>query len=82
VLRDGYPPEVITEAVADLQADVVVLGTRGRGGVLHLPLGSTAERVAQRAPAPVMIVPRRAAPHLGEAAEALAIVGAAADEEC
>lgn len=82
VLREGFPPEVIAEAVADLQADVVVLGTRGRGGLPHLPLGSTAERVAQRAAAPVLIVPRRAAPLLEEAAEALAIAGASADELC
>jgi nucleotide-binding universal stress UspA family protein len=82
LLRDGFPPEVITTAVTELQADVVVLGSRGRGGMAHLLLGSTAERVAQRASAPVMVVPRRAAALVERAAEAVAIVGAPGDEQC
>ena len=82
LLRDGFPPEVIVDAVAELQVDLVVLGSRGLGAVAHALMGSTAERVAQRAPAPVLVVPRRAGAALQEAGEALAIVGASADEEC
>jgi hypothetical protein len=58
------------------------MGTHGRSGLAHLLLGSTAERVAQRASMPVLAVPRRAAAWLEEARGALAIVGEPADEQC
>ena len=37
-------------------ADLVVLGTRGKTGLEHLLLGSTAERVVVNAPCPVLTV--------------------------
>jgi nucleotide-binding universal stress UspA family protein len=82
LLRDGVPAQVILAAVGDLDADLVVMGSHGRGGLAHLLLGSTAERVAQRAPVPVLVVPRRAAPALQHSGEALAMVGATIDEQC
>jgi nucleotide-binding universal stress UspA family protein len=81
-LRDGFPPEVIVTAASELHADLIVLGSRGHGGIAHLLLGSTAERVAQRATVPVLVVPRRATPALRHADEAMAIVGAPTDEQC
>ncbi|MDX1501741.1 MAG: universal stress protein [Thermoanaerobaculia bacterium] len=56
--REGYPPEVIVEAAEELEADLLALGTHGRSGLAHLLLGSTAERVVQRAPCPVLTVRR------------------------
>jgi nucleotide-binding universal stress UspA family protein len=59
LLRDGFAPDVIVAAASEMNADLVVMGTRGRGGLSHLLMGSTAERVAQRAAVPVLVVPRR-----------------------
>lgn len=54
--REGYPPEVICEEAIQQEADLIVMGTHGRSGLAHLLLGSTAERVVQKAPCPVMTV--------------------------
>lgn len=52
--------EAIMEAV---KIDLIVMGTRGRSGVVKLLLGSTAERIFRQAPCPVLTV----GPHsLGE----------------
>lgn len=53
-LIQGLPSESIVEAAAG--ADLIVIGTRGLTGVSHLLLGSTAERVVERAPCPVLTV--------------------------
>ena len=55
---EGYPPQVIVEAAAALDADLIAMGTHGRSGIAHLFLGSTAERVVQKAPCPVLTVRR------------------------
>jgi nucleotide-binding universal stress UspA family protein len=60
-LREGDAAgEVLREATAR-QADLVVLGTHGRGGFQHLVLGSVAEKVLRRCACPVLTVPARAA---------------------
>lgn len=38
------------------RADLIVMGTHGRSGVAHVVLGSTAERVVQHSPIPVLTV--------------------------
>jgi nucleotide-binding universal stress UspA family protein len=50
------PDPAILEAIERTRADAVVLGTRGRTGLAHVLLGSTAERVIRRAPVPVIAV--------------------------
>lgn len=57
---EGYPPEVILREAQRLGAELVAMGTHGRSGLEHLLLGSTAERVVQRAPCPVLTVRRPA----------------------
>jgi len=52
----GDPSESIVEQVRLLGADLIVMGTRGQGGLQHLLLGSVAERVIQTAPCPVVAV--------------------------
>jgi len=56
VAREGYPPEIIVDAAKELAADVIAMGTHGRTGLRHLLLGSTAERVVEHAPCPVLTV--------------------------
>ena len=36
-------------------ADLVVMGSRGRTGIARIILGSVSEKVASRAPVPVMV---------------------------
>lgn len=55
---EGYPPEVIVAEAESLGADLISMGTHGRSGLAHLVMGSTAERVVQHAPCPVLTVRR------------------------
>jgi nucleotide-binding universal stress UspA family protein len=54
--REGFPPEVILGEAQTAGADLIAMGTHGRTGLAHLVLGSTAERVVQRADCPVLTV--------------------------
>ena len=54
-VRPGHAAEVISQFAADGGYDLIVLGRRGHFLRDHL-LGSTADRVAEHAPCPVMIV--------------------------
>ena len=56
ITREGYPATVIEEEVERRQADMIVIGSRGRTGLKHMLLGSIAERVVQKAPCPVLTV--------------------------
>jgi len=58
IAREGYPPTVIDEEARALDADLIAMGTHGRSGIRHFLLGSTAERVVQHAPCPVLTVRR------------------------
>ena len=53
--------EVLRQAEA-LAADLIVMGTHGRGGFERLALGSVAEKILRRAPCPVLAVPPASAP--------------------
>jgi universal stress protein A len=58
-LRVGYPFEEIVLMANDPQVDLVLIGSHGRSGIKRLLLGSTAERVVQHAPCPVLVVKER-----------------------
>ena len=52
----GMPSQQINEAARVRKSDLVVMGTRGRTGMTHVLLGSTAEGVVRGAPCPVLTV--------------------------
>ena len=53
-VKQGRPPQVILEAAED--ADLVVVGSRGRDGFAGLLLGSVSSQVIQHAHCPVTVV--------------------------
>jgi len=58
---DGEPGPSIVAAAASERADMVIVGSHGRGTVGRLVLGSVSEHVVRHAPCPVLVV--RARPH-------------------
>jgi nucleotide-binding universal stress UspA family protein len=58
-VRDGAPARVILQRAAELPADLIVLGSHGRGGFEKWVLGSVTERVLRSARCPVLTVPAR-----------------------
>ncbi len=52
----GDPAEVVLEAADAEAADVIVLGSHGRGRLGRLILGSTSRRVTEGARCPVLVV--------------------------
>jgi nucleotide-binding universal stress UspA family protein len=57
LLEEGAPAVRILERAASLPADLIVMGTHGRGGFERLLLGSVAEKVLRKASCPVLTVP-------------------------
>jgi len=64
-VRGGHPAREILAVIEEQAADLLVLGTHGRGGVEHLLLGSVAEKIVRKASCPVMVVPPAAHPESG-----------------
>lgn len=60
IVRSGDPARTLLEVADDVDADLVVVGTRGRGGPAELLLGSVARTVADRARRPTLVVPAKA----------------------
>ncbi|MDH4268455.1 MAG: universal stress protein [Deltaproteobacteria bacterium] len=54
---EGDPAEEILQKADDLKADVVIMGTHGKGLLAHTFLGSVAEKVLHRIKIPVFIIP-------------------------
>ncbi len=55
-VRIGSPAAEIVAAAGDLHADLICIGTHGRGGLSRVLLGSVAEEVVRHAPCPVLTV--------------------------
>jgi nucleotide-binding universal stress UspA family protein len=62
LILQGPAASRIVEAATKLRADWVVVGTHGRTGAPRAFLGSVAERIVQRAPCPVLVLPSARAP--------------------
>ncbi|MFW5904760.1 MAG: universal stress protein, partial [bacterium] len=52
----GYPASAIVEHAREVDASLIVVGTRGRGGFASLVLGSTSQAVIHDAPCDVLVV--------------------------
>ena len=52
----GPPADGVVRYAGDHRVDLIVMGTRGRGSVEQLLLGSVAAEVVRRAPCPVLTV--------------------------
>ena len=55
-LRSGEPAAEVNASAAELEADMIVIGTHGRTGLKHLLLGSVAESILRSADVPVLCV--------------------------
>ncbi|MFH0850989.1 MAG: universal stress protein [Candidatus Bathyarchaeota archaeon] len=54
-LQEGRPARKITETAAEIDADLIVVGSRGTSGVLTWLLGSVAREVADSCTVPVLV---------------------------
>jgi nucleotide-binding universal stress UspA family protein len=63
-LVDGSPVDILVEA--SRHVELVVVGTRGRGGFAGMLLGSTSDGILHHAKGPVMVVPDRDDPRLAD----------------
>lgn len=52
---DGYPADALVEYAEGVEAGLIVVGSRGRGDLASLVLGSTSHRVANQATCDVLI---------------------------
>lgn len=57
LVREGEPAAVILRAARELNAGMVLVGTRGLGGAARVLLGSISSRVVSEGSTPVVIVP-------------------------
>jgi nucleotide-binding universal stress UspA family protein len=56
LIKHGPVAPAVLSAIAENGADLLVIGTRSRGGLTKLALGSVAEELLRSAPCPVMTV--------------------------
>jgi nucleotide-binding universal stress UspA family protein len=60
VTRGEAPAAAILQAASEWAADLVVIGSHGREGLIGALLGSVAEEVVRRAPCAVLVIKSRA----------------------
>jgi nucleotide-binding universal stress UspA family protein len=56
ILRMGNPQDVIPEVATALKADLLILGSHSKRGLLDIILGGTAQQVSRVAPCTVILV--------------------------
>jgi len=56
LIKSGPVARTVVSVIADMGADLLVIGTRGRGGLSKLALGSVAEELMRISPCPVMTI--------------------------
>ena len=60
ILRFGSPRETIVQVARDIEADVLIIGSHSKRGILDIVLGGTAQSVSRRAPCTVVLVSSKA----------------------
>jgi nucleotide-binding universal stress UspA family protein len=55
-LAVGNPREVILRVAHDIDADLLILGSHSKRGLLDVTLGGTARQISSQAPCPVLLV--------------------------
>jgi nucleotide-binding universal stress UspA family protein len=61
ILRQGQEPyRLITDEAVEKKVDMIIIGRRGRSGLMKVLMGSVAAKVIGHAPCKVLVVPRAA----------------------
>ncbi len=55
IVLEGVPGPTLCAYAAEVGADAIVVGTRGRGGLRRALLGSVSDHVVRHAPCPVVV---------------------------
>jgi nucleotide-binding universal stress UspA family protein len=55
-VREGTPFYEIIQYAKETDSDLIVMGTHGHSGLVHMLLGSVTEKVVRKAPCPVLTV--------------------------
>jgi nucleotide-binding universal stress UspA family protein len=58
-LEEGQPFEMILKVAEEWEADLIVLGSHGKTGLMHLLMGSVAEKVMRNSTRPLLIIPTK-----------------------
>ena len=58
-MPEGHPTKDILKTSEIWEADLIVMGTHGRTGLMHLLVGSVAEYIVRHSKIPVMVVPSK-----------------------
>jgi nucleotide-binding universal stress UspA family protein len=74
IVEDGRPASVIAEVADRVDADLVVVGRRGRGGIAELLLGSVSHELSHHCGRPVLLISHARAAAPGRPSEKQAIV--------
>ena len=69
LVLSGAAPELIVATAEEAGAELIVMSTHGRDGLLRLLYGSVAEAVLRGATVPVLLVPSRASVRAADALE-------------
>lgn len=57
IIREGKPWQAIVSVANEIDADIIVMGTRPHSGIGHALIGSTANKVMNNSGRPVLIIP-------------------------
>jgi nucleotide-binding universal stress UspA family protein len=57
VIVEGDVPKAVSRAAVDLEAELIIVGMRGRSALARLVLGDTTGAILERAPCPVVVIP-------------------------